>query len=142
MKVEKIIQAKGAEVFAVSPTSTIAEAVDLLGEKNIGAVLVKDDQGRAAGILSERDVVRLMRSRGGDVMSAQVSECMTPNPYTCDPEATVDELLNQMTEKRIRHMPVVNAGSLVGLVSIGDVVKNKIEEAEREAAALKEYISS
>ena len=142
MKVEKILQSKGAEVFAVSPSSTIEEAVNLLGEKNIGAVVVKDGAGRPAGILSERDVVRMMREKGAAAMSASVAECMTPEPFTCGLEASVDELMTQMTEKRIRHMPVIEGDQLVGIVSIGDVVKRKIEETEQEAAALKEYISS
>ena len=142
MKVEQILQSKGAEVFAVSPSATIGEAVEVLGAKNIGAVVVKDEYGKLAGILSERDVVRTMQKQGPDVMSANVSSCMTPNPHSCELETSVDDLMTQMTEKRIRHMPVVKDGALVGMVSIGDVVKRKIEQTEQEAAALKEYIAS
>jgi len=142
MKVQQILQSKGAEVFAVSPSATIKEAVEVLGAKNIGAVVVKDEYGKLAGILSERDVVRTMREKSGDVMSANVASCMTPNPHSCALEASVDDLMAEMTEKRIRHMPVVKDGALVGMISIGDVVKRKIEQTEQEAAALKEYIAS
>ena len=142
MKVKHILQSKGADVFAVSPENTIAEAAVLLNEKNIGAVVVKDKSGEAVGILSERDVVRRLGQSGADALTWRVADCMTKNPYTCTPDATLDDLMGQMTEKRIRHLPVTNGGRIVGVVSIGDVVKRKIEETEREAAALKEYISS
>ncbi len=142
MKVEQILSAKGADVFSVTTTDPISKAVDVLGKKNIGAVLVKDKAGAVAGILSERDVVRMMRTGGAATLSEPVSSCMTANPHTCGLETSVDELMMEMTEKRIRHMPVVKDGALVGVVSIGDVVKRKIENAEQEAAALKEYISS
>lgn len=142
MKVEHILRSKGADVFSVTTTDPISKAVDVLGEKNIGAVLVKDEAGAVAGILSERDVVRTMRTSGVSALGEPVSSCMTANPYTCEMETSVDDLMVQMTEKRIRHMPVLKEGTLVGVVSIGDVVKRKIEQAEQEAAALKEYISS
>jgi len=142
VKVEHILQSKGADVFAVSGATTVKDAVDLLGEKNIGAVVVKDDGGAVTGIFSERDVVRRLKSEGAGVLARPVSDCMTKSPVTCTMETSLDELMGVMTKKRIRHMPVVEAGSLVGIVSIGDVVKRKIDHAEREAAALKEYIAS
>lgn len=142
MKVENILQSKGVEVFAVSGSISVKDAVDLLGEKNIGAVVVKDGGGRVAGIFSERDVVRRLKNEGASVLTRPVSDCMTKNPVTCDRETTLDELMSMMTQKRIRHVPVVEAGQLIGIVSIGDVVKRKIDNIEREAAALKEYISS
>lgn len=142
MKVEHILQAKGPDVFTVRDTATIAEAVGLLAEKNIGAVVVRNGSGGVAGILSERDIVRRLKSQGGDVLSAPVSSCMTANVITCAPGDSIDDLMAKMSQRRIRHLPVVEKGALVGLVSIGDVVKRKIEEAEHEAAALREYISS
>ena len=142
MKVEHILQAKGADVFAVSDATTVREAVDILGEKNIGAVVVKDKSGSVSGIFSERDVVRRLKSEGPDVLSRPVSDCMTKNPFTCTPDTSLDELMGVMTNKRIRHMPVIRDGKLAGIVSIGDVVKRKIDDAEREAAMLKEYIAS
>ena len=141
MKVEQILQSKGADVFSVQDTDTINKAVAVLNEKNIGAVVVQDASQKVAGILSERDVVRHLGARGPEALAMRVSECMTPNPFTCGTETTVDELMARMTEKRIRHMPVVNEGALVGVVSIGDVVKRKINQAEEEAKALKDYIA-
>ncbi len=142
MKVINILQSKGVEVFAVTPDMTLKDAIDVLGEKNIGAVVVRDGGGRVTGILSERDVVRRIRTNGPGVLSKSVADCMTPSPITCGPDATLDEILEKMTEKRIRHLPVVDAGRLIGVISIGDVVKRKIDNTEREAAALREYIAS
>ena len=142
MKVEHILRTKGADVYAVSGATSVKDAVDLLGEKNIGAVIVKGDDGAVSGIFSERDVVRRLRNEGAAVLGRPVSECMTKNPVTCSPDATLDELMGVMTKKRIRHIPVVDGETLVGIISIGDVVKRKIDDVEREAAALKEYIAS
>lgn len=142
MKVEQILRSKGTEVFAVRPEDTIAEAVSVLNDKNIGAVVVRDLSGKVVGILSERDVVRRIGRHGAEAMGMQVRECMTGDPYTCTPEDSVEDLMAMMTRKRIRHLPVTAGGRIIGVVSIGDVVKRKIEEAEQEAAALKEYISS
>lgn len=142
MKVEQILQLKGTDIYSVKPDAKIAEAVTILNEKNIGAVLVREQNGNVVGILSERDIVRRLGSRGAEALSMGVSECMTSNIYTCSVDASVDELMGMMTEKRIRHLPVTRDGNIVGVVSIGDVVKRKIEEAEQEAAALKEYIAS
>ncbi len=142
MKVEQILQSKGTDVFAVRDTDTIAGAVSVLIDKNIGAVMVKDAKGKVVGILSERDVVRRLGKAGADTLNLRASDCMTPDPITCSPEDLLEEIMTQMTSKRIRHLPVVNSGKLVGVVSIGDVVKRKIEQAEQEAQALREYISS
>ena len=142
MKVQDILKTKGADVFSVSAEDTIENAVALLYEQNIGAVVVKDAAGQIGGILSERDIVREMQVRGSDVMSSKVADCMTANPITCDMQATVDDLMSMMTVRRIRHVPVVSQGQLAGVISIGDVVKRKIEASERETEALKEYIAS
>jgi CBS domain-containing protein len=142
VKVEHILQSKGADVFAVSGATSVKDAVDLLGEKNIGAVVVKNSDGSVSGIFSERDVVRRLKSEGPGVLAKPVADCMTKNPFTCTLDTSLDELMGVMTNKRIRHMPVVENGALVGVVSIGDVVKRKIDSAEREAAMLKEYIAS
>ncbi len=142
MKVVHILQAKGAAVFAVRTTASITEAIDILGEKNIGAVVVKDEKETVVGILSERDIVRRLRTEGPIALTKTVSAYMTPNPFTCSLEAEIDQVLGRMTDKRIRHLPVCENGELVGIVSIGDVVKWKIENVEREAAALREYICS
>ncbi len=142
MRVINILQSKGTEVFAVTSSMSMKEAVDVLGEKNIGAVIVKDGEGKVTGILSERDVVRRIRTEGAGVLSRPVADCMTPSPITCGPDATLDEILEKMTARRIRHLPVVEGGKLLGVISIGDVVKLKIDNAEREAAALREYIAT
>lgn len=142
MKVEHILQSKGADVYAVSSATTVKDAIDLLGDKNVGAVVVKDGKGQVAGIFSERDVVRRLKGEGPSVLSRPVSDCMTADPVTCTKETTLDELMAEMTNRRIRHIPVVEKGELVGIVSIGDVVKRKIDDALREAAMLKEYIAS
>lgn len=142
MKVVQILQAKGGAVFTVRASSSIMDAIEILGEKNIGAVVVKDDKDAVAGILSERDVVRHLRIDGPAALKKPVSAYMTPNPFTCSPTAELDQVLARMTDKRIRHLPVCDGGRLVGIVSIGDVVKWKIENVEREAAALREYICS
>lgn len=141
MKVQHILQAKGGDVYSVSVKARIAEAVEILNDRNIGAVLVTDGSS-IAGILSERDIVRLLGRKGSSALDASVSECMTAKVETCSMETTVHELMEKMTERRIRHIPVVENGALAGVVSIGDVVKRKIEEAEQESSALREYIAS
>ena len=131
----------GAEPRLLTP-GRIAEAVKILNAENIGVVVVTDSEGGLAGILSERDIIRNMHSDSAAVGLLPVSKCMTPNPVTCTPETPIDELMQVMTDRRIRHIPVLKNGKLAGLVSIGDVVKRKIAEAEEEAAALREYIAS
>ena len=141
MQVENILQSKGRAVTTVTAGSTIAEAVGLLTAKKIGAVVVVDGK-RVVGILSERDVVRHLGQDWGALASRPVSDVMTSNVVSVSRFATVADVMERMTEKRIRHMPIVENGDLVGIVSIGDVVKRKIEETEQEAIALKEYIAS
>ncbi|MHA7872780.1 MAG: CBS domain-containing protein [Hyphococcus sp.] len=142
MKVENILQSKGSDVFSVQADDSINSAVSVLKDKNIGAVVVQDGARGVVGILSERDIVRHLGGKGASALSMRVSDCMTPDPITCEIDETVDDLMGKMTENRIRHMPVTQQGQIVGIVSIGDVVKRKIEQAEQEAAALKEYIAS
>jgi CBS domain-containing protein len=142
MQVETILQSKGRAVHTVSAAATIGEAVELLNTRKIGAVVVTNDAGKVAGILSERDVVRHLGKDWTSLASKPVSEVMTKDVVTMSRRATVAEVMERMTERRIRHLPIVDNGELVGIVSIGDVVKRKIEEAEQEATALKEYIAS
>lgn len=142
MKAKDVLQRKGHDVITISPGASLGEAIGVLAEKNIGAVLVSSGEGKIDGILSERDVVRVLSGAPTGYRETKVSEVMTADVYTCPPEATIDELLDQMTEKRIRHMPITEAGRLVGLLSIGDVVKHRIRQAIGEAEALKSYIST
>ncbi len=142
MQVENILQSKGRAVHTLPTGATIAEAVDLLNTRKIGAVVVTTEKGKVAGILSERDIVRHLGKDWAALASKPVSEVMTRDVVTMSRRATVAEVMERMTERRIRHLPIVDNGELVGIVSIGDVVKRKIEEAEQEANALKEYIAS
>ena len=141
MQVENILQSKGRAVTTVGSGTTIAEAVELLNAKRIGAVVVIDN-GRVTGILSERDVVRHLGTDWAALAKRPVGDVMTRNVISSSRQATIGDVMERMTEHRIRHMPIVEAGELVGIVSIGDVVKRKIEETEQEATALKEYIAS
>jgi CBS domain-containing protein len=142
MQVETILQSKGHTVFTVEAGAPLAEAVRILNSKKIGAVVVVDAKGKVAGILSERDVVRHLEKDPVAVLAGPVRAVMTSKVITCTSASSVSDLMETMTRHRIRHIPIVEAGKLTGIVSIGDVVKRKIEEAEQEANALKEYIAS
>lgn len=141
MQVETILQSKGRTVHTVSAGTSIAEAVRVLNTNRIGAVVVTDGN-RVAGILSERDVVRHLGTDWASLAGRPVSDVMTSNVISVGRYASIDELMEQMTAHRIRHIPVVEAGELIGIVSIGDIVKRKIEETEQESLALKQYIAS
>jgi CBS domain-containing protein len=141
MNVETILKSKGSSVITVAPTETVAHALSVLDAHHIGAVVVSADRARVVGILSERDIVRELARRGSALLDATVSEIMTRDVYVCEPDDTVAELMSQMTERRIRHLPVVVEGRLTGIVSIGDVVKNRLDEVESEKDALREYIT-
>ena len=141
MQVETILQSKGRAVHTVSADTTLAEAVAMLTERRIGAVVVLEGK-KVVGILSERDIVRHLGEDWAALASRPVRDVMTSAVVTTGRYATVGEVMEQMTERRIRHLPVVEGGELVGIVSIGDVVKRKIEETEQEADALKQYIAS
>ena len=141
MNVAKILEAKGGSVVTVSAKAEVADAIDLLNRHNIGALVALDDDGKVAGILSERDIVRRLRSHSDTLLGQPVSAIMTPKPVTCTREDSVDDVMQMMTGRHFRHMPVVEHNTLIGVISIGDVVKTKIEVTEGEAAALREYIS-
>lgn len=141
MYVETILKDKGHNVVSIPADATLKQAADLLGEKRIGAVVVADKNG-LAGILSERDIVRAVSKFGKDALGKPVSETMTRNVITCAPSDTVDHLMGVMTGGRFRHVPVLDKGEMIGLVSIGDVVKYKIAETEMEAEQLKIYIAT
>jgi CBS domain-containing protein len=142
MQVENILQSKGMTVYTVLAHAPISEAVRVLNEHRIGAVIVLADNGSVAGILSERDIVRQLSDDPASLLGRSVREVMTSTVITCDRKTTISELMEQMTQHRIRHIPIVEDGELIGIVSIGDVVKRKIEETEQEALALREYIAS
>jgi CBS domain-containing protein len=142
MLVDAILQTKGVVVHTLPETQTLTAAVTLLNAHNIGAVVVTDASGAITGILSERDIVRQLDKNPAGALSLPVASCMTRGVVTCTRATDIAEVMERMTRLRIRHMPVAEAGALVGIVSIGDVVKFKIEQAEHEAAVLKEYIAS
>ena len=142
MQVDNILQSKGAAVHTVPADAPLSAAVAALNSHRIGAVVVVDSEGRVAGILSERDIVRRLEGDVAALLASPVRSAMTTRVISTTREASVSDLMELMTRHRIRHLPVVEAGELVGIVSIGDVVKRKIEETEFEATALREYIAS
>ncbi len=139
MNVATILKAKGYNVVTASPGMTLAEAARLLSEKRIGALVIM--QGRQMlGILSERDIVKTVAYAGAEALERSVRDVMTSRVVTCSLNDSVDELMDEMTDRRFRHMPVVEDGELVGIVSIGDVVKHRIAETIMESEALRFYI--
>ena len=142
MLIAQILSNKGSTVYATSSEATLAEAARELMEKRVGCVIVVDADGEMIGILSERDIVRQLAERGADCLNDTVASAMSQTVVTLHVEETVDMGLARMTDRRIRHLPVMRDGRLIGLVSIGDLVKRKIEEVEVEAAAMRAYIAS
>ncbi|MBO0663405.1 CBS domain-containing protein [Jiella sp. MQZ9-1] len=142
MNVGHILSVKGSEVYTLDAKATLAETVSVLAERRIGAIVLVDGRGGVAGIISERDIVRVLAKSGAEVLDKPVGEAMTVKVKTCGLETPIDDLLATMTKGRFRHLPVVENGRLVGLVSIGDIVKNKIEQAERDAEKMREYIAA
>ncbi|HXQ17906.1 MAG TPA: CBS domain-containing protein [Caulobacteraceae bacterium] len=142
MLVSQILKQKGDMVFTASPTDSVAAVAALLVARRVGAMVVLDQDRDVAGIVSERDIVRIVAERGADGLTEPVTACMTKDVVFADPAETVDQLLERMTDRRIRHLPVCQEGRLIGIVSIGDLVKSKIAETVAEAETLKAYISA
>ncbi len=142
MRINDVLRVKGAEVVTVTPDTTVRQLLQILAEHKIGAVVVSVDGTSVDGIVSERDVVRAFAQRGAAVMSEPVTEIYTAEVRTVTPETTLDDVMRLMTEHRMRHAPVVVDGTLRGLVSIGDVVKHRMDELETERAALSDYITT
>jgi CBS domain-containing protein len=141
MTVRAILDTKGHQVQSVEPGAKLADAIKILSERRIGAALVLN-QGRIEGILSERDIVRVLGERGASVLEEPVSSVMTSKVVSCREKDTVSEIMETMTNGKFRHLPVVEDGRVVGLISIGDVVKWRVGEYEREQEALREYIKT
>ncbi len=141
MTVRAILDLKGRDVVSVPPDMTVSEGIKTLSKRGIGAVLVMDDQ-RIEGILSERDVVHALSARGAAALDLPVHEVMTRRVVTCRGHDTVAAIMEVMTEQKFRHLPVVEEGSLIGLISIGDVVKWRVGEYEAEQEALRDYIKT
>ena len=142
MNVKTILAAKGGNVVTIEPTADLAAAVKLLTERHIGAGVILGADHRIVGILSERDIVRALAEHGPTVLSEPVGQVMTRNVTTCSEDDTIGDLMGRMTTGKFFHMPVVRQGKLIGIVSIGDVVKNRVEEIEHESEALRDYIQT
>jgi CBS domain-containing protein len=141
MNVAAILKQKGRAVATIPPTLTLIEAAGRLAQRRIGALVVVEGQGEIAGIISERDIIRALGEAGPACLTRPVTETMTHQVVTCQESDTLDELMSMMTARRFRHMPVVADGDLVGIVSIGDVVKHHVAEIEMEATAMRAYIA-
>jgi CBS domain-containing protein len=141
MNVETILRNKGNRVATIQPDATVAAAVDLLNRERIGAIVVSEDGEGVDGILSERDIVIALAEYGEDLLSRPIDQIMTRTVITCDPSDSVGKLMAEMTNRRIRHFPVVADGRLCGIVSIGDLVKNRLDEVEFEANSLRSFIA-
>lgn len=142
MRINDVIRHKGTDVVTVTPDASVKDLLDLLSQNGIGALVVSTDGKRVDGIVSERDIVRHLQSRGASVLGASVAEIMTAEVSTCAPDDNVEQLMRLMTDLRVRHIPVVVDGGLRGIVSIGDLVKHRIDELQLERDELVGYLNS
>ncbi len=142
MIVNKILGLKGRDVVTIEPARPLSEAVKVLSERRIGALLIVDGQRPVSGIISERDIVRAVAAQGAKALDEPVSRFMTEKVVTCTGQTSINDVMELMTKQKFRHVPVVEGGRLAGIISIGDVVKLRLEEVEAEAQAIKEYIAT
>jgi CBS domain-containing protein len=142
MTVDHILLNKGRHVVTIEPNRTLGEAAMLLSERRIGAVVVSEGGRPVLGILSERDIVRAVAARGATALEEPVSRSMTEKVITCTGHSAINEIMEIMTEGKFRHVPVVEGGHLVGIVSIGDIVKHRLAEVEAETRAMRDYIAT
>jgi CBS domain-containing protein len=142
VQISQLLRRKGPEVATIEASDSVRSALQLLAEKGIGALVVSSDGRRVDGIISERDVARGLHEHGAGLLAEPVSSVMTHEVHTCPPEASVDGLARTMTDQRVRHVPVVADGALIGIVSIGDVVKARLDELETERRQLVDYIQT
>jgi CBS domain-containing protein len=142
MNIAQILKAKGRAVATVRPDTPLSEIISRLAQKRIGAIIVVGDNGEVAGIISERDIIRRLAEQGEAALKEPVSLSMTSSVVSCQGTSTIDEIMEMMTQGRFRHVPVIEDGSLVGIVSIGDIVKNHIAEVEMEVTAMKGYFAT
>ena len=138
--VARILDEKGRDVFTTQPHRTLKEVIELLAEKGVGAVVVSDASLSVLGIVSERDVVRVLARHGASALDDPVSRYMTSKVVTTTRDDTIDHVRETMTAGRFRHLPVMEGGRLIGIISIGDVVKHRLQEMERDSAAMRDYI--
>jgi CBS domain-containing protein len=142
MTVKTILSTKGSEVITIDPTATLEAAVSILSQRRIGALVVLGAEQRVIGILSERDVVLALAVTGADALKQPLSQIMTRKVSTCTSDETISSIMEQMTSGKFRHVPVVEQERLVGIISIGDVVKHRLMEMQRESEALRDYIQT
>jgi CBS domain-containing protein len=142
MMVKTILSAKGGDVISIEPTANLETAVRTLAEHRIGALLVLGTDRRVIGILSERDIVRVLAEQGASVLSQPLSQVMTRKVVTCNSSDTIGVIMERMTAGKFRHLPVVEQEQVIGIISIGDVVKYRLQEMEHESAALRDYIQT
>jgi len=142
MTVKTILSLKGGDVATIAPSANLAIAAKVLAERRIGALVVMDAPDRVAGMLSERDIVRALAERGAAALDERLDRAMTRSVVTCTQATTVSEIMKRMTAGRFRHVPVVELGRLVGIVSIGDVVKYRLAAMQHESQSLREYVSA
>jgi len=140
MTVATILAAKGRDVFTTQPHRTLHEAARMLAERRIGALLVTGADGALSGILSERDIVRAVAHNGAEALEHPISRHMTADVVTCEENELITDVMEEMTHGRFRHLPVLRDGQLAGMISIGDVVKQRIAESEAESRSLRDYI--
>jgi CBS domain-containing protein len=140
MNVQTILSVKGTEVATIAPSATLAEATEMLRARGFGALVVSADGKSLDGIVSERDIVRALAADGVATLERRIATCMSSEVFTCGPNDSIGALMSLMTERRIRHLPVVGADGLSGMISIGDVVKYRLGELERENDQLHDYI--
>lgn len=134
-------QKKAHRIITVSPDTLVSDAVETMKDEHIGALMVMDDDGALAGIISERDIVRALPEHAGATLGLSVGKLMTSPVVTCGPDAHVDDIMQTMTARHFRHMPVLEDGQLIGMISIGDVVKSRLDELETESTHLQNYIA-
>lgn len=142
MIVKAILAAKGGDVVSIEPAANLAAAAERLAAHRIGALVIRGPGGRLAGILSERDIVRTLAAHGADALAMTVGQVMTRTVTTCAEDDDCATIMERMTQGKFRHLPVMRDGEMVGLISIGDVVKQRVEEIERESEAMRDYIRS
>jgi len=142
MTIKAILSAKGGDLISIEPTATVDAAIKTLAKHRIGALLVFGPDRRVIGVLSERDIVRVLAEQGPDVLGKPLAQVMTRKVVTCGQNETVGTIMERMTNGRFRHVPVIEQDQVVGIISIGDVVKHRLHEMEQESAALRDYIQT
>jgi CBS domain-containing protein len=140
MFLSQILQNKGFQVHSVAESATLKEAAELLDARRVGAMVIQSESGGVIGVISERDIVRAVARGGAGALKASVAEHMTRQVVTARPNETVDEAMDRMTDRRVRHLPVIEGKRMVGIVSIGDLVKSRLAEAAAEVDAIRSYI--